>query len=539
MPDLVQPNIGRDASGSLAPGCPSKPYAEDDRLREPAAAPIAIEHFRTEHLVRSLSSRAVSGSFVTALAQAAKFILNLTAVAVLARLLNPRDFGLVGMVLGVTSLLGLFKDLGLSTATVQREHITQAQVSNLFWINVGLGGVIGLLGVALTPLVVWFYRDPRLTGIMVALSLSFVLTGSTVQHQALLTRQMRFKALAAIEVASMLGGIVVACILAWMGFSYWALVGQQLCTAAGAMVLNWWVSGWRPSRPARNSGVTPLVNFGAHLTASDLIARAAVNSDSILIGRFFGAESLGLYSRANVLLARPLEQILTPLSAVLIPVLSRLQSDPERYRRTYMRACDTLALLTFPFSALCLALAQPLVLLVLGPKWLGVVPLFAAFALVAVSLPLSIAPSWLFTSQGRGRDLLHTYVLTGAVTVAAYLVGLRWGPLGLILALAGVGLVIRMPILFYLAGRRGPVSTADLWKCFLAHVPCWGAVYLSTSLLLSTLNHAAPLVQVLVCAPFGLAGVAVTFFFRRPRQSAFYAWNTVRGSLERQFSNAH
>jgi PST family polysaccharide transporter len=234
-----------------------------------------------------------------------------------------------------------------------------------------------------------------------------------------------------------------------------------------------------------------------------------------------------------------LEQLLAPLSAILIPVLSRLQSDPERYRRTFIRAYDTLALTAFPFAALGLVLAEPLVLVVLGPKWNGVVPLFAGFTLVALSLPLSIPASCLFMSQGRGRDLLQTYSLLSFVTVAAFVIGLPWGPLGVVLALAAASLVIRLPILYYLAGRRGPVRTADLWKGFVAYLPCWGAVYAATALAHGMLGAAPPLVQVLVCAPAGLAGGAVAVLvFERPRASAFYTWQTVRHSLARQWSGA-
>lgn len=492
------------------------------------------EHLRTDHLIHDLGKRAISGGFVTVAAQGAKFFLNLASAVVLARLLSPRDFGLVGMVLAVTGLLRLFKEAGLSTATVQRETISQEQVSNLFWINVALGSAACFVSIGLAPLVASFYHDSRLTGVMMVLSFTFLFGGLTVQHQALLTRQLRFKAVATIDVVSMLASIVTGCCMALLGFAYWALVGMQLCLAGTTLVLTWWVSGWHPTMPKRRSGVLPLLTFGAHLTASDLVALLAVNSDSILIGRFFGAVPLGLYSRANVLLARPLDQLLAPLNAVLTPVLSRLQSDPERYRRTFLRAYETLALVTFPFAALCLVLAEPVVLLLLGPQWKGAVPLFAGFALVAVSLPLSTAPIWLFTSQGRGRDMLQNHTVLGAVTVGAYFVGLSWGPLGVVLALAVASLAIRLPILYHLAGRRGPVRSADLWKGFLCHLPCWGAVYAAASLAHTVLAQAAPLLQLVVCVPVGLAaGAGTTFALKRPRENALYAWHAVMSLLAR------
>jgi len=522
MATVYTPNA--DTSGSLG----------TTKLTD-AAPGLAEEHFRTDHLLQNIGHRALSGSFVTLGAQAAKFALNFAAAAVLARLLSPKDFGLVGMVLGVTNLVNLFKELGLSTATVQRETITQQQVSNLFWINVTFSGVLAVISVGLAPLIARFYRNPQAAGVMLALSLTFLLTGSTVQHQALLTRQMRYSALALIDVTSLTIGFTIACGLAWFGFAYWALVAQQISYAASTLAMTWFTSRWRPSMPRRSSGVRPMLAFGAHLTIADFVGLFSVNSDSILLGRFFGAVPVGLYTRANVLLARPIQQVLTPMTSVMTPVLSRLQGDPERYRRSYMRAFDAFALVVFSVAAVCFALAKPMVLFILGPKWIDVVPLFSAFALVAVSGPISGVVTWLYESQGRGHDQLRNHTLAGAVTFVAYLLGLKWGPLGLIVSLAVVSLVVRLPLIYFLAGRRGPVSTRDLWIGFLSHLPCWAAVVLATRLADMMVAHAAPIVQILVCGPIGLgAGVAVTLILPRPRRTFFFAFRNIRVMLMKQ-----
>jgi PST family polysaccharide transporter len=508
---------------------------KDKDIAEPPEAQV----LSTDHLLHDIGSRAVSGGFVTIGAQAAKFVLNFTGAAVLARLLTPRDFGLVGMVLGVTGLVGLFKELGLSTATVQRETVSQQQVSNLFWVNAAVSGILTVISFALAPWVARFYRDPRATAIMMALSLTFLLSGSAVQHQALLARRMRFRTIAIIEVASMLSGFASACCLAKFRFGYWALVAQQLTDAATGLVLIWCASGWRPSMPKRNSGVRPMLSFGAHLTMADFIGLLMGNSDTILVGRVFGVEPLGLYSRASVLVVRPVRQVLTPINAVLTPVLSRLQRDSERYRRSFMHAYETLALFTFSFAAMCPALARPLVLVILGPKWIGVIPLFSAFAMVAVSWPLGEAAVWLFQSQGRGREQLHSHILTGAVGLISYILGLRWGPLGIVVMLAITSMTIRLPIAYYFAGRSGPVATADLWRAFLSHLPCWITVYLTTTVAYMMVKDSLPIIQLLVCGPVGLgAGAALALVFDRPRRSACYLWNTFRTSVLRRGNSA-
>jgi PST family polysaccharide transporter len=515
----ASPDVDRRASNGAYPALETAEAARD-------------EHLCAEHLIPTLSSRAISGGFYTGAAQCARFVLNFASIAVLARLLPPEDFGLVAMVGAVTSFLGIFKDAGLSTATVQTHTITRQQVSNLFWINVTLSGGVALLSMAVAPLVARFYHESRITAIMIALSLSLVLAGCTVQPQAMLTRFLRLKALAAIDLAALLAGIVMGVSLAYAGLNYWALVAMQLTTPATALVLTWWVSGWRPALPRRNSGIGKFVRFGAHVTLGDLVGRFAIGTDSILVGRFFGPEPLGLYSRAAALLYRPMEQLLEPVQTVLIPVLSRLQSDPDRYRRVFLRALDLLALGTFPVAAVGFVVAEPIVLIVLGPQWKPAAPLFQAFALVALALPLSYATSWLLLSQGRGRDLLRMYMVMSAITIGSYLAGLPWGPQGIAIAYAGTSLLIRTPVLYRMVGQGGPVTAADLWKRSSSYLPCWVAAWLAATLALKTVADAAGLVQLAVCLPAGvIAGLAAGLVQKRSRSSMLYAWRIAAGRL--------
>jgi O-antigen/teichoic acid export membrane protein len=158
-----------DAVPAEAPLPPKTEFPQDRRDSND-------HHFGTQHLLADLKARTVSSSLITMVSQGIQFALNLTSIAVLARLLSPQDFGLVAMVTTIMGFLRVFKDAGLSTATVQREGITHAQVSNLFWINVALSGAVSLLVAASAPLIAWFYREPRLVPITLALSITFILT---------------------------------------------------------------------------------------------------------------------------------------------------------------------------------------------------------------------------------------------------------------------------------------------------------------------------------------------------------------------------
>ena len=185
--------------------------------------------------------------------------------------------------------------------------------------------------------------------------------------------------------------------------------------------------------------------------------------DNLLIGRFFGAAAVGLYSRASILLIRPLEQFTIPINAVLVPALSRVQTEPERYRRTFLRVYEAMALISFLSTGLLLALARPLTLVVLGPKWEQAAPIFAGFSIAALCIPLAGASTWLFQTQGRGKDWLFASLLGSCITVASFVAGLPFGPVGVAIAYSVAGLFIGVPILYYFAGRQGPVTTADLW----------------------------------------------------------------------------
>src|SRR5438876_1536049 len=193
--------------------------AEADRPSK--AIDLHEKHLRTDHLLADLKGRTISGAFITIAAQGAQLLLNLASIMVLARLLTPKDFGLFAMVTTVMGYLRVFKDAGLSTATIQRAGITQAPVSNLFWINVVMSGAIGLIFAASAPLVAWFYREPRLIPITVILSSTFLLSGLTIQHTALLNRQMRFKALALIQVGPILIGVALSVGMALPNYNSW------------------------------------------------------------------------------------------------------------------------------------------------------------------------------------------------------------------------------------------------------------------------------------------------------------------------------
>ncbi|HXB58876.1 MAG TPA: oligosaccharide flippase family protein [Candidatus Acidoferrales bacterium] len=487
------------------------------------------KHFQTDHLLDDLESRTVSGGFITAASQGIQFVLTLGSTMVLARLLTPRDFGLLAMVWTIMGFLRIFKDAGLSTATVQRDDINHTQVSNLFWVNVAVSGFISLLVAASAPLVAWFYREPRLVPITLALSSIFLLAGLVVQHTALLSRQMRFKTIAVIQVVSLLAGVLTGVCLAWLDYGYWSLVWMNLTTNLVALLMTWFASSWRPQFFKRRSGTRSLLHFGANLTVSTFLYSLARGLDGLLIGRFWGAVPLGLYSRASAMLTRPMEQFIAPIEAVVIPAFSRLQSQPERYRQNFVRLYEIIALAGFFFTAMFFALAHPLTLVVLGRKWEAASIIFAALSFAALQAPLGSSASWLITSQGRGKDSLKAGLIISIVVALSFIAGLPYGPAGVAIAYSASCLLIQTPIYYWIVGRSGPVRTADLWIGFFKHLPVWAVVTLTAWFTLKTVPNLLPLAQLAVCIPVSLlAGVAFIFVYSPSRRVAAGLFSTLR-----------
>jgi PST family polysaccharide transporter len=403
----------------------------------------AAHHFATDHLQADLRGRSVRGGAVTMASQGASFALNMVSVAILARLLTPADFGLIAMVTAVIGFVAMFKDAGLSMATVQRQEITHEQVSTLFWINIVLSAAMMAIVAALAPALAWFYGEPRLIWVTLALAGTFLISGLGIQHQALLRRQMRFGALAAISLAAITAGIAAAIAAAWAGLGYWSLVVQAAVLVAVTTAGVWIACRWRPGAAVRGSGVRPMLAFGGHLTGFSLLNYLARNADDVLVGRFWGAGPLGFYSKAYQILLLPILQINAPMSSVALPALSRLQDDPVRFNRFYHEALGLMVFIGMPVVAFLFVEARQVVLLVLGRDWLPCVAIFQALAAAAFMGTFNVAGGWVYITLGRTDRQLKWALVSVPVTLAAFAVGLRWGTVGV-----GLGFSVSQVLLF-------------------------------------------------------------------------------------------
>lgn len=421
------------------------------------------DHFGTQHLQDNLRGRALRGGVVTLIGQATKLAVNLLGIVVLARLLTPSDYGLVAMVVAVTSFLEIFKTLGLLDATVQARDIRHSQASTLFFINLLTALCLFATTLALAPLLAHFYHEPRVLPLAMVQACTFLIGGLYIQHMALMRRQMRYASLVGVDILYMAVSVGVGIGCAWSGLGYWSLVIGSLSAETVVCLLLWSINRWRPGWHFRWSEVREMVLFGVHMQMANVLAVIPIKLDNILIGRFWGSRDLGIYSRAFSLAFLPTEQMVEAVRAIAVPTLSRLQQDPPRFRQYYLKALSLLTHFSLPTTMFFVMMSEEVVALVLGSKWQAVAPIFRMLCIVALVLPIGESHKWVNVSLGRGQRMFRISMAIAVAFVTAIVAGLPYGPIGIATAIAGVYWVGLLPVLYY-ALQDSPVSLSDLLR---------------------------------------------------------------------------
>jgi O-antigen/teichoic acid export membrane protein len=384
--------------------------------------------------MRDLKGRAIRGGFINLCGQGVSLALNLAFLMIVGRLLDPGDFGLVAMVSIVTGFYGLFTSAGLSAATVQTATISDAQISNLFWINIVVGAALSLICMATAPILVAFYHEPRLFWVTFAMAAGFPISAAGVQHIALLQRQLRYVALVTAGSLSQAIGIAIGTCVAIGGLGYWALVGAALASAATGTACVWLAAAWIPGRPRRHVDVRPLLRFGGTTTLNSVAVYLAYNLEKALLGRFWGADALGIYGRAYQLVNMPAERLNGTISAVAFSALSRLQDDPVRLRTYFLKGYSLVVSMSVPITIFGAVFADDVILLVLGPKWSGAGIIFRLLTPTILIFGMINPLSPLLLSVGLQGRSLRIALAIAPLILTSYVIGLPYGPSGVALA---------------------------------------------------------------------------------------------------------
>jgi len=449
----------------------------------------------------SIGSKGIRASFNVLSFSLARFAIQFASLVVLARILSPADYGLMGMILTATGFAALFRDMGLGVATIQKPNLEHSDVNDAFWINVYASAGLVVVLFLFTPMISSFYDEPRLSLALPIVSLSFIASGWSVQHSSILRRQMKFFHVGLVETLAALTAFIVSLSMAWAGAGYWALVAGPLVSEGLTCILFWVFCRWRPTKPTRIAAGGHLLHVGSHMLGINVLSYITSSMDRVVIGRFLGKISLGLYTRAFSIVALPTMQLVAPISSVMLPMFSRLRDHPEQYRKVILSSLRLVIAVTAPAVALLVVCPDWVVSVLLGEKWLAAAAVLPMLALGCATLFIPNNLGYVLIVAGKFRqNLIWNLVLLVAVAVGIGL-GLPFGLRGVATGYAIAVTIMRVPVLFAMVGAASPASARSLWAVSL---PFWSIAAVAGGLVLVWKN-AMPVISPLA----GLAGAGV------------------------------
>lgn len=377
-----------------------------------------------------LKRKSLRGGVVTIGSQGITVVVQLISTVILARILTPEDYGTLALVTAITTFAALFRDLGLSSAAIQKKGLTTAQQSNLFWLNVLMGGFLTFLIAGCAPLIVIFYGKPELLNVTLVLSLNFTITSLGAQHGAMLVRRMQFGRLSGASIAGALATLGISVYCGLNGYAYWSLVWGTLTGATVTTAFLFALSPFRPRLPNRGSGMRELVGFGANVTAFNFVNYFSRNLDNVLIGKFVGADALGIYGRAYQLLMFPIKNLRTPINSVAFPAMSQLDPNSDGFRSYYCNLVRLLAWVTMPLMILMYVCSKDIIHVFLGPQWRAVAPIFSILAIAGFIQPIASLRGLLLISSGQSRRNLYAGIMGSSLVTLGFVIGIQWGVTG-------------------------------------------------------------------------------------------------------------
>lgn len=413
--------------------------------------------------------------------------LQLLQLAVLARLLAPADYGLMAMVSVVLGFTALLSDMGVNSAFVQKQDVSDAQRSSLYWLNVGVSVALALLLMLLSPAVAWLMNEPRLVPLLLVASSSLWITALGQQVRMAAEKALNFRPVVILEVAAALLGFVVAVLAAWLGWGVWALVAGSLTGAVVGTAGAWLFmsSDWRPGWHFVWGEVRPFLRFGGALVANHLVNQVNSSIDLLLGGRLLGATALGLYSVPRNLCLQIQFMINPIVTRVGFPMIAQVQHDLPRVRAIYLKTMNMTASVNAPIYLGVAFFAPEVVALMLGNQWHEAAPLLRILAVWGMFRSLGNPVGSLLFGMGKvGLSLKWNLSLT-AVVIPALWLGAHWGTMGLALTMTGLMVLLYVPGWYVLirpvcGAGLGEYALSSLRPTVLAIVAI-GVVYLAVA----------------------------------------------------------
>ena len=434
----------------------------------------------------SLKNKTVKGIVWSSIERFSVQGIQFLVMIVMARLLTPKDYGLVGMGAIFIAVAQSLVDSGFSQALIRKQNRTETDNSTVFYFNIVVGILLYLVLFAIAPLVAIFYDSPELTALMRVVCLSVVFNSFVVVQRALLTVNIDFKTQAKASLTAAVVSGVIGIGMAYSGFSYWSIVAQQLVNLGLNTLLLWIFTRWRPRWIYSWGSFRELFTFGSKLMVSGLLDVVYRNMYLLVIGKVFTASSLGYYTRANQFAEFPSSNLTGIMQRVTYPVLCQIQDDDERLAQIYRRFLRLSAFLIFPLLVGLSAVAEPFVLLLLKEQWLFAATLLQIICFAMMWYPIHAINLNLLQVNGRSCFFLRVEIIKKAIAVLILCVTI---PMGLIVMCVGqiLSSLIALIINTNYTGKLIQVGflrqMRDLLPTLLLSLSMWGVVYGITSCL--------------------------------------------------------
>jgi len=454
-----------------------------------------------------LNKQVISGSFWSAASNIGAQAVNFAVTIILARLLIPEDFGVIAISSVIVGVITLFQDLGMGSAIIQKKEIDEDHLATSFSVSVVTGLVIAALVIGISPIVASFYGKSILKSIIMVYSIGFVLSPLVSIHNSILTKNLEFKKIGILNVLNQVlsGGISV--ILALTNFGVWSLVLGKLVAQSMMIPVYWKTAKWIPKFRFRKSCFQDLFSFSSSLLGFNILNYFSRNFDNLVVGKYLGATTLGYYSVAYNLMLKPLELISWSVGRVLFPAFSRIQDEKERIRATYLKILRAISIVTFPMMTGLMIVAREFILTFYGGRWEPVVVPLQLLCIVGALQSIGTTGGVIILSQGRSDLILKLGLFNAVVMLSAFLIGVRWGLIGLIVAYMAAS----VPVLFigqYFANRLIDMNIRAFFESLLpAFVcsACMAAVLGGTKYFGLNAIHISSLLVLTILVPGGMA----------------------------------
>ncbi len=429
-------------------------------------------------MAEALKKQFFKGIAWTLVQNLATRVLSLVFTIILARLLMPEDYGLIGMLSIFISISDVFIQSGFSQALIQKNNTTDDDFSTAFYFNTVVSLLIYVIMFFSAPLIAIFYNEPQLIILTRVLSLNFILGALNVVQQSKLTKAMNFKALAIITLICTFVSGIVGMTMAYCGFGVWALVVQTL-TATLLRVFTFPIfTKWHPNRPFNFKSFQHLWGFGSKILVTGILEVIIRNLSNILIGRFYDKEQVGYFTKARSFADVPAMTMSSVLGTVLFPLLSEIHEDEDRHVRVFKRVSFYTVLFSFPVMILCAILAKPIVIILFTEKWANCIPMLQAFLLARAFLPLNVINAHMLQTRGETKLYMNVYSVTAPLSILAIVISIPLGVQAMAWATLLSG-ILYYTIFSIVVGRRVGYS-------FIQHI--WDLRLIFLSLLLMTIG---------------------------------------------------